>query len=209
MAKTKQQEFSRTKSLSEKFNGFWNKALNTPDLNYYQQMSISDLINLKKAVATINNIVTMQTTCNFAKLLQERGFITSDQLSTLLEHIEKTNANSNGYDVEFEDEEDKIVAEVKCNIPVKENAFGSAQKNGIIKDINGLISGKSKSTINTDKFFKFMVILNDPENHAKTAMEDLIKNQAFDYNIEELPEKKHKLSQLATNTIYVVYIQHN
>ena len=73
----------------------------------------------------------------------------------------------------------KLIAEVKCNIPVKPHEFGAAQKNGILKDLKGLKEGKrSFDGENTDNYYKFMVVL-DVEG-VRDAIKKLCGNECME-----------------------------
>ena len=83
--------------------------------------------------------------------------------------------NSPGFDVNHAG----IIAEVKCNIPVKPHEFGAAQKNGILKDLKGLKEGKrSFNGENTDNYYKFMVVL-DVEG-VRDAIKKLCGNECME-----------------------------
>ena len=100
----------------------------------------------------------------------------------------------------------KIIAEVKCNIPVKGDSYGAAQKKGIIKDIKGLLTKQDKSKVNIfpddhASYYKFMVVL-DIEN-SKDAMRKIIKKMD-NLAIVEYNEQQ----QLDTSKVYIVYIDY-
>lgn len=198
------EEINREQKLSNQFNDFWNAALKTSDKDYLSLLSETDLISLKKIVSTINNIITLQTALKFVDVLRNRNIINKQTRQAIIDKIQSTNANSNGYDIEYDSGKTKIIAEVKCNIPVGKDSFGAAQRDSIIKDIENLCSGKTKSKIeDVREFYKFMVILND-NNQAKTAMSKLIKNlqSCHNHNIVELTPNINP----TLNTIYIVYI---
>ena len=91
---------------------------------------------------------------------------------------------------------------MKCNIPVAVKRFGAAQKKGIIKDINGLITGKTKSAIkDTSKYYKFMVVLE--VDGIKDAMNHIVKNFKF-RNVCVLNTNNN--NSLDKQTVYIVYI---
>jgi hypothetical protein len=60
----------------------------------------------------------------------------------IIEKVNSQNSNANGFDIYYPSEEIKIIAEIKCNIPInKKSSFGAAQRNGILKDIESLLYG--------------------------------------------------------------------
>ena len=68
MAKKADEDYKRRQDLEEKFNRFWNKALKTTDVDYLKRLTTDDLVELKKAVSNINNLVTLRVTYGFLPL---------------------------------------------------------------------------------------------------------------------------------------------
>ena len=68
MAKKADEDYKRRQDLEEKFNRFWNKALKTTDVDYLKRLTTDDLVELKKAVSNINNLVTLRVTYSFLPL---------------------------------------------------------------------------------------------------------------------------------------------
>ena len=90
------------------------------------------------------------------------------QQKKIISQILGTKPSANGYDIEVSAPE-KIIAEVKCNVPINGGiVYGSELKHRITKDIEALINGKSKSHISTADYLKFMVFLDNPEIRAAT-----------------------------------------
>lgn len=163
-------EYSREKDLKEQFNQFF-EQLGIEDL--YSKLSNDQLIDLKKLLSCINNMITLRATDSFVLKLYQDGFITSDAKVGILKDVRHQHANANGFDVKY-DGSKNIIAEVKCNIPVNATSFGAAQEKGIIKDIDHLLKGKDKAkNTNVADYYKFMVIL-DCE-HAQECMDKIIK----------------------------------
>ena len=161
---------SRYTELKEKFNAYWQKSLSTNE-DLFAKMSIEDLVGLKKAVSNVNNILTLQTTNAFIKMLRDDNRISSQHCADVLNEVDSTHANTNGFDVESNNPDSKFVAEVKCNIPVEESAFGAAQEDGIVKDIRALLESKKTSKVSKEEigeYYKFMVLL-DVERVQESA----------------------------------------
>ncbi|MEC1525823.1 hypothetical protein P9D43_27875, partial [Neobacillus niacini] len=98
-----------------------------------------------------------------------------------------------------------IVAEIKCNKTINNVfKFGSAQKNGIIKDIQGLLEGKTKVNFNPIHAYKFLVMYDFGE-HTLKATEHLIKNIPLDYRGKI--EVYNDQTQLQKDKVYVVFIK--
>jgi len=152
-------DYNRDEALKKQFNDFF-KQFGIEDL--YSKLSNEQLINLKKLLSCINNIITLRTTDAFVEKLFEDKFITLEEKEKILTKVRAQHANTNGYDVRYDGEygDKKIIAEVKCNIPVNKTSFGAAQEEGILADIHYLLTGKNKENIvNIASFYKFMVIM--------------------------------------------------
>ena len=151
-------DYNRDEALKKQFNDFF-KQFGIEDL--YSQLSNEQLINLKKLLSCINNIITLRTTDAFVEKLFEDKFITQEEKEKILTKVREQHANTNGYDIRYEKGVDKkIIAEVKCNIPVNKTSFGAAQEEGILDDIDHLLTGKKKEKIDDiASYYKFMVIL--------------------------------------------------
>lgn len=195
---------NREDTLKTAFNDFWNNSLCTSSEDYYSRLSLRSIVDLKKAISCINNILTLKVTVGFIELIQNLGIITLTEANEIKESILSKSANANGYDIEFTRKGHSIIAEVKCNIPVTEHNFGAAQIASIKKDLDGLIHAelKKKSCItDTSDYFKFMVLL-ETEN-VRESMSKLAKNYCFP--MQELPESL--FNPLDTKTIYIAYIK--
>lgn len=164
---------------------------------------LSDLIDFKQILSGINNIITLKTTQLFVKELLKNHIISFKQYETIIYKTNNNSANANGYDVEFCGNICKnvngIVAEIKCNIPVKGNVFGATQIQGIRNDIHNLIYGKHKSKIkDTANYYKFMGILNVAG--AESAMSKIIDSYS---NGEVVKFEKTNSNRLSVNNVYI------
>lgn len=182
------------------------KALLHDYIDNNTDVSLSDLIDFKQILSDINNIITLKTTQLFAKELLKNHIISFKQYKTIIDRTDNNSANANGYDVEFCgnicNNVNGIVAEIKCNIPVKGNVFGAAQIQGIRNDIHHLINGKHKSKIkDTANYYKFMGILNVAG--AESAMTKIIDSYP---NGRVVKFEKINGSKLSVNNVYVTYI---
>lgn len=187
---------NRDEELCGKFNQYFERfGLN----DFYSRLSSKDLIDLKKLLSCINNIITLRTTDAFVMKIYEDKFITLDEKEKIMLNVLDQHANTNGYDIRFDDNIDKkIIAEVKCNIPVYKSSFGAAQEEGILEDIHHLLTGKKKENISdVSDYFKFMVIL-DCER-AQVSMEKII-------NKTEHVKRYTTPAELDTNNVFVIYV---
>lgn len=97
----------------------------------------------------------------------------------------------------------KVVAEVKCNIPINiGDVYGSAQRDGIAKDIDSLVNGKSKSPINSEDCFKFIVFLDRPGIRRTTT--HFIKNMKVHKELMSVIDET--TGQMSTDRIYVIFV---
>ena len=195
--------YNRKDDLSSAFNSFWQEALNSKE-DYYSKLSLKEFVNLKKAITNINNIITMLVTESFVKTLHKDGVISTPQQSEMLEQLFETHANTNGFDVEYSAGQKKIVAEVKCNIPVNETSFGAAQENSIMEDVDHLFHSKKKSDLTSEDiqdFYKFMVFL-DVENVRVSTQKLIRKLTKKGLNVTEYTPK----TKLQKDIVYFIYI---
>ena len=122
-----------------------------------------------------------------------------------LDQVLGTKPSDNGYDL-IVTGEINLIAEIKCNKPINNGfKFGSAQKNGIIKDIRGLLEGKSKvKAIDSREAYKFLVIYDFGEYTLKAA-QHLIKNLAAD--LKGMVEIYEDQTPLTMDKVYIVFIK--
>ena len=186
--------YSRQLDLEEKFNRYWNQALKTNDVDYLKRLTINDLVEMKKAISNINNLITLKVTLGFIDEICRLCIINNEQAERMRKEVDEQHPNTNGFDVQ--DKECRIIAEIKCNIPVGEKSFGAAQKNALKKDLQGLRNGKTKGDIdNVGNYYKFMVI--QDVSNARLAMKELYGNDCV-----ELVDKN-----IDTEHIYIIYIK--
>ena len=195
--------YNRKDDLSSAFNDFWRKALNSNE-DYYSKLTLKEFVHLKKAITNINNIITMLVTESFVQTLHKDGVISTPQQSEMLEQLFETHANTNGFDVEYSAGQMKIVAEVKCNIPVNETSFGAAQENSIMEDVDHLLHSKKKSDLTSEDiqdYYKFMVFL-DVENVRVSTQKLIRKLTKKGLNVTEYTPK----TKLQKDIVYFIYI---
>lgn len=200
-------EYSRRLDLEEKFNSYWNKALKTNGEDYLKRLTTNDLVEMKKAISNINNLITLRVTLRFIDEICRLGIVNIEQAERIKKEVNEQHPNTNGFDVCCEKEKDGInlIAEVKCNIPVGEDEFGAAQRNGIIEDLDGMWEGKGKFDNNyTKRCKKFMVLLELQDgNEVKHAMENLLEHNKQYRDICVDLESKN----INNKHIYIVYIK--
>lgn len=156
-------EYKKDVELRRRINLFLVQAFGLPEEDYFSRLDITNLLALKMALSDINNALTMQLTLSFVDWISSVLRMDDVATSKLRETVLKSKPGSNGYDLHF-DGPIPFIAEVKCNVPINgSQRYGSAQRAGIVKDINALLSGKSKAASVTSETLKFMVFLDIPE----------------------------------------------
>ncbi|GGF88626.1 hypothetical protein [Paenibacillus aceti] len=197
--------YDRESELKERFNQFVANKITGSNEDYYSRMSVEDFEDIKTTLKDIHNIITYKTTIRFIDWVSDRFPYVKENYQVYLEQVLKSRPNDNGYDLIVTGEVN-IIAEIKCNKPINNGyKFGSAQRNGIVKDIRGLLEGKSKvKSIDPAAAFKFLVIY-DFGDHTLSAAQHLIKNLQAD--IKEKVEIYEDSNLLTTDKVYVVFIK--
>lgn len=198
---------TRQDSLAGQFNEFVNRVAGTSGRDYYARLSTRDFVELKTVLSNINNIITQRITFAFAEWLYRYGIVDARQYAAIRCDIERTNANANGYDVQFSGRvghADGIVAEVKCNIPAKSDRFGAAQLANLEKDVEGLLHGKTKAKgLDSENYLKFLVLLDDGERVRTAAGHFVSAMQKNGCNIVIADT----IRNLQTDTVYVIILK--
>lgn len=132
---------------------------------------------LKELLSGISNLATRILSIDFIDWLEKKKMLPPAEANDARKKIDETSANSNGYDIVLPK---KIVAEVKCMIPLKDKNYGAQQQKSIKNDLEGLLAHfpKEKSSaqlekanIQREKCIKFMVLLN--KNNAIVAFNNI------------------------------------
>jgi len=181
--------FNKAEYLKNEFNSFWQDILGE-EQDFFSKMTEEGFDVLKAALNNINNIITHNTTLKAIDSISEILNINDVDKEKIIEVVNSTKPNDNGYDIESRGYK-PFICEVKCNRPINGgNRFGSAQKNGIKKDLEALLYGKSKSSIGTEElreFYKFMVIYefdyktNEAVKHYLSLMAGELKERVILY----------------------------
>jgi len=166
--------YNREKALKSQLNTFFHKCLALPDADYYSRLDQEGFAELKSVLSDINNIFTVKVTLAFVAWLSDRFGLDGDTHAQIVSGVLGMKPNANGYDIEISNPI-RVVAEVKCNIPINRGTkYGSAQRDGIAKDVASLVEGKSKSSVDPSRCLKFMVLLDKPE--IREATQHFVKN---------------------------------
>ena len=195
--------YNRESELQRRLNAFLEHEFGLPEADYYSRLDLNGFLRLKSILSDINNIFTLKVSLSFAKWITSHLDLDGTAREKIVSQILGTKPNANGYDIEVS-EPVKLIAEVKCNIPINGGrVYGSAQKNGIAKDIGALINGKSKALIDPADYLKFMVFLDLPE--IRDATQHFVRN---------MKEGKDHVTYLTgsvkaddTSKVYIAYVR--
>ena len=197
-------KYSRMDDLEQQFNDFFKESLNVAEA--YRQLSGDQILQLKRLLSNIHNLLTLETTVAFVNLLKADGILSREQAEKVLGAVNAQHANANGFDVLCE--EPRLIAEVKCMLPCEgknKDRFGATQREGLWKDLTALCSGKKKADkVDVTKCAKYMVVLS--AQNVKTAMDDVIAR--WNQTPSSLKIKEYDKS-LDPGSIQVVYITLN
>ena len=195
-------QYHREEELKNRLNNFFITQFTLPEDDYYSRLDSEKIISLKIALSDINNLLTMKITISFVNWITKKFNLSQESEEKIMNEILSTKPSTNGYDI-VSDEIVKLIAEVKCNIPINSGKkYGSAQRNGITKDLNNLLYGKTKSKFDTNEYLKFMVFL---ENESVRSA-----NQHYIHLSKELKENLIIVDETTSfdrkDCIYLIYI---
>jgi hypothetical protein len=145
------------------------------EIDFFSKLKQSDFIELKTALADINNVLTFNMTIAAANWICEYFKIDIISKEQIIQIADDTKPNTKGFDIHID--EPKIIAEVKCISPVNSgDKFGAAQHDSIMNDVHKLIYGKGKLTDTTMYYkFLFLVDLGDRTDKAISQLLNVTK----------------------------------
>ncbi|ENN6470577.1 hypothetical protein AB9X29_004409 [Vibrio vulnificus] len=165
-------KYDREEQLKIKLNSYLIEQFELTEKDYYSLFDIRGIVKLKSVLSDINNILTLKVTLAFSDWLAEHYSLDQNAAQSLKRIVLESKPNSNGYDI-WLGYPVTFVGEVKCNIPINNSfKYGAQQRKGIERDISGLIYGKRKASINSEKCPKFIAFLDLPE--VRKANEHLL-----------------------------------
>ncbi len=202
---TTMQIYNREQALRERLNAFMQNQLNLPKNDYYAAIDAEGFVALKAVLSDINNILTLKVTLAFIEWVSRSLELNSEAKNELMKIAMRSKPNSNGYDI-WLGYPVALVGEVKCNIPInKGSKYGSAQRAGIEKDLDGLINGKRKANMLPHSCLKFFAFFDLPA--IREANEHLLKvSNVFKENMIFATESTELLR---TDVVYGVYVPIN
>ena len=195
-------KYHREEELKNRLNNFFITQFTLPEDDYYSRLDSEKIISLKMALSDINNLLTMKITISFVKWIKKQFNLSDESEEKIMSEVLSTKPSTNGYDI-ISNEILKLIAEVKCNIPINAGKrYGSAQRNGISKDLNNLLYGKTKSKFDTKKYLKFMVFLEN-ESIREANQHYINLSKEFKENIIIIDEKT---TFERTDCVYLLHI---
>lgn len=191
---------NRENELQEQLDSFFKDRFGIN--GFYEKLTCADFVGLKKILSCINNVITLRATIDLVDRLYNDKIISRAEYGAILKEVDSQHVNTNGFDVQhvFTGRKDAtgLIAEVKCNIPVNGTSFGAAQVEGLEDDVEHLLKGKSKATIDVTNCFKFIAILNANE-HIRECTDKVFRDNP---HVKEYNPR----TPLSTSYVYVVYV---
>ncbi|TVY01489.1 hypothetical protein [Paenibacillus cremeus] len=199
------QPYNREIELRNRFNQFISDKITGSSEDYYSKLSVEDFEDIKTTLRDIHNIITFRTTIRFTEWISDRFPYVKEYYQVYLDQVLNTKPSDNGYDLVVTGNVN-VVAEIKCNKPINNGyKFGSAQKDGLLKDIKGLLEGKSKvKSIDPAAAYKFLVIY-DFGDHTLLAAQHLIKNLSA--NLKDRVAIYNEGEPLLLDKVHIVFIK--
>ncbi len=195
--------YDREIDLRQKFNKGLAKLLDIEEKDYYSRLATGQMDQLKTIISNVNNIITLRLAVSLTEFICNKFDIAGDKKNLICEKIKTTKPNANGFDLQLSDPD--IVAEIKCNIPINGGQkFGSAQKKGLMKDINSLLYGKRKPSKSVRSSIKIMGLYDTEDvraaiGHFIEKLDNNIKSKIkSDFDPSEDMDREH---------IYIVFVK--
>ena len=196
--------YDRDDDLKGALNSALVRILSLPERDYYNQLTIEKLIELKTLVKEVNNIVTLRLTLGLAEWLCKCFGSLLENCEKIQAEIKQSKPNANGYDIDIKSPVD-VVAEVKCNLPINDSEkYGAQQRHGLLKDLCGLKNGKKRASPRENSF-KFLGLYDHVR--VKKATEHLISNLLPELKDAVKVMKEPKYQDLQQEKIHIVFIK--
>lgn len=183
--------YMRSKELINRYLNFINLI---KEEKYPQILTINRLLELKSILSSINNIMTLLATLATANKISEVLSFNEIQKQDLLSSIEKKNANTNGFDIQI-NTPNKILIEVKCNMPIQGKQLGQQQINSILDDAIKLRNDppkRKKINIDTSDYIKIIVLVNVYPEKQDVIIRQITKEVKYKENTRE--ERKQRMA---------------
>jgi hypothetical protein len=173
---------SRNDELKSKLNSHLHKMTGLKT-DFYSALKHEDILDLKTVLSDINNLLTFKLTLAAGAWIGDYFSLNENEKQLILNKIDSIKPNEQGFDILIQ-QPIKLIAEVKCNIPVKQGSkFGAMQAKKLLEDVEKLLSGK-KQLRETDSFLKFVFVI-DLGKRSSDAVLDLVRIHKINKENEE------------------------
>lgn len=206
----------RNAELKNKFNKHL-KKLTGIDSDFYSALKEDDIIELKTVLSDINNLLTFKLTLTAGNWICKYFSLSQKNRKVILDKIDSTKPNEQGFDIIIH-EPIKLIAEVKCNAPVKLGSkFGAMQSKKLLEDAQKLLKGKRQLS-ETKEYLKFLFVI-DLGDRSHKAIANVIKKTNFRKENEERLNRNivreqiivlndsTKVKKLDTDKVYIKVIK--
>jgi len=195
--------YNREDDLKIGLNSSLIRIFSLPGKDYFTTLTVDQLVQLKRILSDINNVITLRLSLSFANWISAKFELSDDEIANIRNSILGTKPNANGYDIDI-NAPINITAEVKCNIPINDGCkYGSSQKKGIEKDLKGLKYGKKKAPLR-DSAFRFLALYD--HRGVREATVDLVKNIEPELRNSVKFIEAANIKNLDKDRIYIVFL---
>lgn len=189
-----------------------NQDFNSPDeyINFLEEQlknfnikSSCDILELKNILKKVHTHITYLMGEQFFKILG----IEKDP------DFKYSKMNDHGYDIVTTYNKKRLLAEIKGNIPCKENKtiYGGNQKTGIKKDIDNLLNGKADNRIDisSDEFkdaYKCLILLKNNCYAIENYTGNLNNHTEYKDKFKIIYDNSNINKELSNEQINIVFV---
>lgn len=188
-----------------------NQDFNSPDeyINFLEEQlknfnikSSCDILELKNILKKVHTHITYLMGEQFFEIL---GIENLD--------FKYSKMNDHGYDIVTTYNKKRLLAEIKGNIPCKENKtiYGGNQKTGIKKDIDNLLNGKADNRIDisSDEFkdaYKCLILLENNRSAIENYTGNLNNHTEYKDKFKIIYDNSNINKELSNEQINIVFV---
>ena len=187
-----------------------NQDFNSPDeyINFLEEQlknfnikSSCDILELKNILKKVHTHITYLMGEQFFKILG----IEKDP------DFKYSKMNDHGYDIVTTYNDKRLLAEIKGNIPCKEDIYGGNQKTGIKKDIDNLLNGKADNRIDisSDEFkdaYKCLILLKNNCSAIENYTGNLSNHTEYKDKFKIICDNSSINKELSNEQINIVFV---
>ena len=186
-----------------------NQDFNSPDeyINFLEEQlknfnikSSCDILELKNILKKVHTHITYLMGEQFFEIL---GIENLD--------FKYSKMNDHGYDIVTTYNDKRLLAEIKGNIPCKEDIYGGNQKTGIKKDIDNLLNGKADNRIDisSDEFkdaYKCLILLKNNCSAIENYTGNLNNHTEYKDKFKIIYDNSNINKELSNEQINIVFV---